>query len=311
MTINFLRLATGPGGKPGGREVFERLVVQIVGLRHPTVRRIEANPGDWGIDALVGELDEGVVSVWQSKYFIDGVGEGQKSEIRASLSAAVNAAKQEGVNLEAWTLCLPCSMDGPTTKWWDNWKRRQERAHSISISLWDETALERMLIAPEAEALRSAYFSDDEPEKEIPVLPLPHDVDFDEMLFIKQLRAANVAEVESAKQQFFNADILSREVADKAVPDELAVLESSRSQVHALWETRFNEKCASCDPSSNQLAGLHPDVMKSIEDHHARNRDRRLPMTLIHRLGSVHELVELGGAGWVRRFREIAEAHRG
>lgn len=77
----------GPGGKEGARELFEKLIRQLVGLRYPGVSRVTANPGDWGIDTFVGELD-GVISVWQSKFFIDGVGGGGACGVRCSRSSS-------------------------------------------------------------------------------------------------------------------------------------------------------------------------------------------------------------------------------
>lgn len=59
--ISFHQLI-GAGGKEGARETFERLIAQLVRLRYRSVRRVDANPGDWGLDVIVGEID-GVVSV--------------------------------------------------------------------------------------------------------------------------------------------------------------------------------------------------------------------------------------------------------
>src|SRR4051812_19382154 len=123
--ITFHALITKAGTKDGARPLFEQLVRQLVKLVHRGVRGVEANPGDWGIDAFVGALDEGGVHVWQAKFFIDGVRESQKGEIRDSFEACVEAAEREGHELLSWSLCLPVSMDGPTTQWWDKWKRKQ------------------------------------------------------------------------------------------------------------------------------------------------------------------------------------------
>jgi hypothetical protein len=72
-------------GDPGARERFEQLVTATVTTMHPAARAVEANPGDWGIDTFVGRLSRrGTIAVWQSKYFMDGVGDVQKKEIRDS-----------------------------------------------------------------------------------------------------------------------------------------------------------------------------------------------------------------------------------
>ena len=61
-----------------GRKVrasVERLIAQLVKVRHRGARRVTANPGDWGLDIIVGELTEDAqaMAIWQAKFFIDGV----------------------------------------------------------------------------------------------------------------------------------------------------------------------------------------------------------------------------------------------
>jgi NAD(P)H-hydrate repair Nnr-like enzyme with NAD(P)H-hydrate epimerase domain len=107
--ISFHQLI-GAGGKEGARETFERLIAQLVRLRYRTGRRVEANPGDWGLDVIVGEID-GVVSVWQAKFFIDGVGKPQQAQIRESFKQVVDQANARGFTVQAWTLCIPVDLD--------------------------------------------------------------------------------------------------------------------------------------------------------------------------------------------------------
>lgn len=313
--VNFYALIKGSAGVEGARERFERLIAQVVKLRHPTARRIRANPGDWGLDILVGELDEGTIGVWQAKFFIDGVAKSQQQEIRGALKQVMAKAEEKGFRVDSWTLCIPTSLDPDMAKWWDAWKKRKEKEHGIRIGLWDDTELETLLLTEDARTLRETYFGAGTSAPlvgafEVPIQEVPADVDFDDMLFIKQLKAAQVHEVEAAKHQFFNAEILSRDVADRAVPEELSVLASSRAGVHALWENHFNRLCE-VDDSEDLLPGLHAEVMDAIQDFHYAERphEASLRMALIHRWGSMHEIVELGRAGWIRTFRKIASSH--
>src|SRR5437868_13940038 len=108
--INFHTLIAKTGSKDGARAWFEEMLAQLVSLARPGVRRVEANPGDWGIDVFVGELD-GLISVWQSKFFIDGVGEPQQEQIRQSLASLMASARAQSFSVDTWTLCIPCSMD--------------------------------------------------------------------------------------------------------------------------------------------------------------------------------------------------------
>jgi hypothetical protein len=309
MDINFYTLIVASGSKAGAREQFELLMADLVRIYHRTVRRIDASSGDWGIDVFVGDLD-GVISVWQSKFFIDGVKQSQKGEIRDSFATAVNRAEQQGYVLDAWTLCIPVSMDPETTKWWDGWKKRKEKETGVRIGLWDETELRALLRSPDATTIRNVYFGSKTRRTPIPVYPLPTSTYYEDMLFIKQLKAAGIMELGSAKRQFFNADLLAREVADKGVVEEVQTIETMRAETHAVWETRFNERCAP-PPSDRLLPGFYGEVMKAIEVLHGAGERFVIPLSLVHRLGSMHQVVEEGAAGWVYKWREIVEAHRG
>lgn len=311
--INFFALIKGSAGKEGGRERFERLIAQLVKVKHRGARRVTANPGDWGLDIIVGELtdDADAISVWQAKFFIDGVEASQQSQIRDALKQIIAKAQEEGFRVESWTLCIPVSLDAAMTSWWDGWKKRKEKEHGIRIQLWDDTELEALLLTEDAKQIRDTYFGQgangDALGFEAVVAELPEDREFDDMLFIKQLKAANVAEVESAKLQFFNAEILSRDIADRGIPDELNVLSSSRAGVHAIWENKFNQRCTA-DGSDELLPGLHAQVMDAVQEFHyaERHQEKAVRMALIHRWGSMHEIVEAGRAGWIRAFRKIA-----
>ena len=116
-----------------------------------------ANPGDWGIDVLVGDL-RGQVTIWQAKYFVRGFNETQQNQVRDSFKAALKAARRHGYQVVRWILCLPSSMDGPATQWWQGWKARQQDS-GVRIELWDETRLRALLISPEAAYVRRHYYN--------------------------------------------------------------------------------------------------------------------------------------------------------
>jgi hypothetical protein len=307
--ISFHQLI-GAGGKEGARTAFERLIGQLVGLRYAGMKIVEENGGDWGLDVIVGEIDD-VLSVWQAKFFIDGVGESQKTQIRESFKQVTQKAREKGFKLDIWTLCIPVDLDADALKWWTGWKRREEKAHQVRIELEARTTLETLLIAPDAAHIRAAYFPASQVTPAAPprVREVPEDVSYDDMLFVKQLQAAQIVELESAKQQFFNAEALSREVADKKVGEHIDALRAERADLRSIWEDRYNQTCAAS--ARDLLPELHPDVMAAIEHRHDSGRPEVLPMHLIHRKGAMHQVVEDGSAGWVRGFRDIAEAHRG
>jgi len=145
-------------GQAGAAEDFEQMLGLLVRAASGDGNLVFANPGDWGIDVLVGDL-RGRVTVWQAKYFVRGVGRSQQSQITASFESALSAAREHGYTLERWVLCIPASMDGPTMQWWQGWKAGRERDSGVSIDLWDETGLRELLLRPEAGNVRRHYYN--------------------------------------------------------------------------------------------------------------------------------------------------------
>jgi hypothetical protein len=146
-------------GQAGASEDFEQMLGLLVrATSGREAHLIFANPGDWGIDVLVGDL-YGHVTVWQAKYFGRGVGRSQQGQITSSFASAVKAAADHGYPLERWVLCIPVSMDGPTTQWWHRWKAAQERDSGVTIDLWDETKLRELLLRPQAADVYRHYYA--------------------------------------------------------------------------------------------------------------------------------------------------------
>src|SRR5262249_4086524 len=108
-------------GMAGASEDFEQMLALLVRAASGEANLVFATPGDWGIDVLVGDL-RGRVTVWQAKYFARGVGRSQQRQVAGSFTSALEAAAGHGYTLERWVLCIPASMDGPTTQWWHGWK---------------------------------------------------------------------------------------------------------------------------------------------------------------------------------------------
>jgi hypothetical protein len=114
------------------------------------------------------------VTIWQAKYFIRGVADAQKRQIRKSFDSALAAAATNGYAVARWVLCIPSSMDAPTLQWWHDWKTAQERQYRLRIDLWDETELRRLLAKPAAADLRRIYYHPyrtDDPDTDDPPRP--------------------------------------------------------------------------------------------------------------------------------------------
>lgn len=188
-------------GVQGAREDFEIMISQLVRAVRPGARMIAANPGDWGIDVVVGDLG-GSVTVWQSKYFMPVVAKSHQASIRESFESARRNAAGQGFELAQWILCVPSSMDGPTAKWWDTWRRDREREFKVVIDLWDETELRGLLISPDADSVRRHYYEPAQaPPSGTAVVSLAaEDADrLERALFVRQLREAGHVEVTAAK----------------------------------------------------------------------------------------------------------------
>ncbi|MFF6891298.1 hypothetical protein ACFY8Z_11685 [Streptomyces microflavus] len=308
-TINFEFFKMKTGSVDGARAHFEEMVQDLVGVIHPDFSTLEANPGDWGIDAYVGSLVDGEVNVWQSKYFIDEFGKSQQAQIRDAYDQALACAKREGYTLATWTLCIPRNLDGPNEKWWAGWKKGKEKSDGVKIALWNQAQLRRLLLSEDATQIRSYYFNPTATLPDPTYRPTATLTDFDQYdgaLFVRQMHHAAMFECDDAKEEFFNAEILSHEVTDKAVSEELEALERSKSELGSLWAQRFN--VASQANSDGPLVGLYVDVMDAVRDHHPK-----LPSSirsgLVHAFGMVHQRVNDGRAGWARDYREVAGKH--
>lgn len=305
--IDFNFLVARAGSKDGARATFEELIQDLVGAKHPEVSTIEANPGDWGIDAHVGSLAEGDVSVWQSKFFIDGFDKPQQTQVRDAYDGAIAAAKKEGYTLTSWTLCMPCNFDGPNQKWWDGWKRRTEKRDNVVIDLWNKVRLRNLLMSEDAKRIGEVYFNPVFPvETQVTTKPTvrlddPHR--YEGALFIRQMHVAGLLACDDAKEEFFNAEILSREIHDKALEEEVAALNDTRAVLGSLWSQRFNTALQSSD--DRLLPGLYERVMDAIREHHP-SVPKVLRCGLIHAFGLMHQRVDEGRAGWIRDYHKLA-----
>jgi hypothetical protein len=310
--INFAAHQFRAGNISGAREDFEQMLAMLVASVYPGARLIAANPGDWGIDVLVGDMS-GLVVIWQSKYFWPAVTRTRQAAIRESFNSAVSAAERNGYRVRRWVLCVPSSMDAPTARWWDSWRTRKQRETGVVIDLWHETTLRTLLISPDAAHVRrhfyDPYVPGAVPEQRRPMVrPVREDSGpgWDRSLFLRQLREAGHTEVGAARREFFNAELIAREIADKAVPEELAALAEADAVTHGIWESGFNTACQA-HPADPHLPGLHTAVMDRLRESGA------FPPALragpVHRCGMMHRVVEDRRAGWVVHWREIAARH--
>jgi predicted NACHT family NTPase len=306
--ISFHSIIAKTGSKEGARASFEEMLAQLIRLSQPGVRRVEANPGDWGIDVFVGQLD-GLISVWQSKFFIDGVGEAQQEQIRQSLASLMASARAQGFSVDTWTLCIPSSMDPKATRWWDGWKKRAETEYGISIQLWDETELRSLLLSLDAGSLREAYFSLPSVTYQHTIEIAPHD--YPE---IKSYLPRRVCETKDAGP--FSLYLLSKE----KVHDLAEVIERQKRVIllcdAGVGKTTELKRIASLYSKVDsrfhvELVSLNKYIDQSVPELLHYHWDQVPEDKLLVALDGFDETESQNRKNAVRRIESFAEAHPG
>ncbi|HRE78473.1 MAG TPA: ATP-binding protein [Flavobacterium sp.] len=124
------------------QDICESLYKKI-SVKEP--RTVRVNQGDGGIDIFIGEIGLEPIEVIQCKFFVDGLGESQKSQIRESFKTAIESKEFE---TKCWTLCIINILDLQQNKWWSSWKNNVEIKYNLSnefIKLKDGNELVSLL----------------------------------------------------------------------------------------------------------------------------------------------------------------------
>lgn len=309
--VEFKRLEIVAGGRDAAQSLFEDLVVDLVGVQHPGAHSIRANPGDWGIDAVVGQLERhGAVHVWQAKYFPDGLGKAQQAQIRDAYKSAIAAANTQGHTLASWTLCVPTLLDGPEMKWWNGWKKRQK--DGVDIELWAENHLRAKVLAPEAGWIYDAYLADGvttPPARRLEELDDP--AKYDGALFVKQLQHAGLAHgqiLADAKQAYFNAELVATDVENREFARGQEELRRVRQENASIWASKFAAALPNA-AEDGRLGSLYGDVQTELRHQHGLGTPGPLRLHFVHRNGVMHQLVDETNAGWTSDYDEVAREH--
>ena len=311
------------GSDEAARTDFHRMLTSLIQVQHPTATEIRANPGDWGIDTFVGSLVD-KVNIWQSKYFVDGLGDPQKAQVRDSLKSAMANANKNGYTIESWTLCVPWELTAPERQWWDRKVREWKKAYPSTVfDLWDPPRLRGFLMSPDADHVLQQFYGPGrnwsaaapsaltaavhDAGMVSPVVPLPPGEDYAGALFVAQLTEAGLVEIDAQKTAFFNAEILARDIGNRGVPEEVGALADIDAGTWAVWEEQV---AAAGQPQGGDIKvhaqGLFVSVMKEVRTLSA---PPLLPVRPVHVIGMMHRVVESGRAGWVVHWRAVAAGH--
>lgn len=317
--IDFRLHAIRTGSEEAGRVDFHRMLSALVGVSHPTATDIRADPGDWGIDVFVGSLVERI-SIWQSKFFYDKIGDSQKGQIRESFKSAMANAKSQGYLVEAWTLCVACELSAPERKWWDGKVRVWQKDYpDISFDLWDAPRLRRKLMSPDAEHVCREFYGADRsltvtstPGQVSPDEPLPVSLEetpgYEGALFVRQMSVAGIQAIDAQRSAFFNADLLVRDVSARSVPEQLAAVREIDSTLLGSWEDAMADPATTpnvieYEPSAKRLFSAVMRQTQSLQGPPA------LPVRRVHARGLMHRIVDEGRAGWVHDWKDVADVH--
>jgi hypothetical protein len=302
-----LRVLEIPAGEEGARISFQRLIANIVALKNKNAKEIRPAPGDWGIDVLVGEFTSGNCSIWQSKYFATGIGKSQRDQIEDSFKTLVEKSRENGFKVDGWYLCLPCNLSNDETIWWERWSRKKNADTGIVINLMCHLDIERLLLTQEAEPIRQSfnlgeYSIQTYREKVIKELPGEKASAYENSLFIKKLVLAGITENMSARSQFFNAELVQREIHDKGDVLEIAELKGLYEKIHSMWELRFNEAFQSNDPKT-ETKRVYTDMLRSIEQSDKGILSSpRIAASFLHKQGFMQQLADVCKVGWTPDF---------
>ncbi|WP_270090794.1 NACHT domain-containing protein [Sphingobacterium sp. SYP-B4668] len=112
----------------GARTKFEDVCESLYKKKYPSenVKGVRVVVGDGGIDVFIGNLGAEAIRIVQCKFFINGIGESQKDQIRKSFKTVIESPH---FTCRRWILCLPIKLSIDEHKWWTGWKNRQEKKY--------------------------------------------------------------------------------------------------------------------------------------------------------------------------------------
>lgn len=294
-------------GREGSRGIFEDACAKAFSAKYENAFPIECNPGDEGIDVYIGDFSK-PIEVYQCKCFFYAIEEVQKNQIRASFKKAIES---KSYKMKKWCLCVPKSLTIDETIWWTTWSNSIATKHKIEIELFDETKLLRLIKETD---IHLEIFDEEELQLLTEILTIletkeqrlkeifsvPEEIDYNERIFSLKLKSANIDEnLDVYNKQFFNAEILTKEVQSKGIEDEIKELISLKNTIQELWLTQYLMYDDEID--GNKLLGM---VNMRIEDQSNTILKTVLSVGSTEKKGILHQLADECTVGWVKKYKE-------
>jgi hypothetical protein len=121
-------------------KTFEDLCFQIISARHPNANatRVGDLGGDKGVDFFQGNLIDGP-TIWQCKFFKNGIKSPQKTQIKHSLRTAI-----QNFQPKRWVLCVPIDLNVNAHTWFQ--RLRREYQGRADLGLFQASQIVRELL---------------------------------------------------------------------------------------------------------------------------------------------------------------------
>lgn len=300
-------------GDAGAREIFEKICTEWLYAQYgENAHNIRVSQGDAGIDILVGDFSAPIKN-YQCKFFLDGIDDAQKKQIRDSFKTAITSTSY---SMEKWILCVPCTLSASEFKWWSGWRSKQEKIYGVDIALYEggylisqlkkhdiyETAFDDDIRTKLDEIL--IYFGDEKKRihEEIVVMLNELDVEqYNDMVFVKKLENAQIALLDGCKRDFFNAELVEHTIQSKGNEESIRLLNNLKQKVYSLWETQYRRYADDLD--GNELLSR---TYERIEDTDTTTLNcPAIPeVSLFSKKGMLHQWAEECSIGWLKDYRQ-------
>lgn len=300
-------------GDAGARDIFEKICVELFQKKFENAYAVQASPGDDGIDVLVGDLG-GDIIVYQCKYFIDGIGDTQKAQIRESYKTVT-----ENYNVVEWYLCVPILFTVDNHKWWSEWKNKKQQKDNVKIDFFDGSRL--LMLLKECDMYDEIF---DEDVRNMLAEILEHlnsenlriyneiiydindfsDISYDDCIFVKMLESANIFDTAEYKNDFFNAEIVKQKIVSKGQSKELLMYKQLLSKLKSIWGTQYNIHKHATDGQ-----GLLNNTYLRVEDLDTTALAASDEISLLAKKGMLHQLADEKQIGWVEDYLKVLEKY--
>ncbi len=302
-------------GEAGARDIFEKICIELFQKTFENAYAVQASPGDDGIDVLVGDLT-GEISVYQCKYFIDGIGNSQKTQIKDSYKTVT-----EKYTVKEWYLCVPCLFTVDNHKWWSDWKTSMQQKDNLKIDVYDGS---RLLMKIKEFDMYNTIFDEDIrlSLKEIYDYLLSEnmriyneiiydindfsDLSYDDCNFVKMLESANIFDNDEYKNDFFNAEISKQRILSKGQSEEIKAYNQLALKLLSIWKTQYKLHKNAYDGYE-----LINNTYLRIEDLDTTSLASIDEISMLAKKGMLHQLADEKRLGWIENYLEVFEAYIG